>query len=71
MELSNDSNMHRDYLRRAVNSAVFLSSELDRTGATLPVISAMIHVIKHAAKGGTIDNFKPLLRTLDYAGIDR
>ncbi len=58
-----------------INKALHLIEALDNhiimTQRPLPVISAIIHTSKHAINGGTMDTFKPLLRTSNYAGIDR
>ncbi len=37
----------------------------------LPSLCALAYCLKHAAKGGTIETFKPILRAGDYVGADR
>ena len=71
MEPGNDFDGSRDYLRRAVDNALFLDAEIVKSGKPLPVLSAIIHAISHLAKGGDASNFKPVVRTRTYAGIDR
>lgn len=36
-----------------------------------PYIMALEHCLRHVASGGTADNLQPLIRTPDYAGLDR
>lgn len=44
--------------------------EIRACGGT-PYIKALQHCIKHVASGGTLETFKPLVRTNEYAGRDR
>lgn len=46
-------------------------SEIRDCGGKSPYFRAVEHCILHVANGGTLDNFKPLVRTSSYAGIDR
>ena len=45
--------------------------EIKDIGGISPYFKAVEHCLKHVANGGTIDNFKPLVRTSTYAGSDR
>jgi hypothetical protein len=45
--------------------------EIKDIGGISPYFKAVEHCLNHVANGGTIDNFKPLVRTSTYAGTDR
>lgn len=70
MEPSNVSNTGTYSPDKALNLIDDLINKIDQ-GHSLPVVTAMMHVFNHAANGGTIENFRPILRTENYAGIDR
>lgn len=59
-----------DDIKRLVATAVKAMDEVEKSNGS-PFIKACQHVFLHVAKGGTLETFKPLLRTLDYAGFDR
>jgi len=72
MEQCNDSSGGGcDFSNHAVKLAARAIAEIRACGGKSPYIKAVEHCIKHVAGGGTIENFRPLVRTLDYAGIDR
>lgn len=77
MEPCNDSGAWRDdvpeadyFLNLAIIAAKAISEIRLCDGKSL-YIKAVEHCINHVARGGTIDNFRPLVRTTTYAGIDR
>jgi len=45
--------------------------EIKDIGGISPYFKAVEHCLTHVATGGTIENFKPLVRTSTYAGSDR
>ena len=45
--------------------------EIKNIGGISPYFKAVEHCLAHVANGGTIANFKPLVRTSTYAGTDR
>jgi len=46
-------------------------AEIRECGGKSPYFKAVEHCIMHVAGGGTLENFRPLVRTSSYAGIDR
>jgi hypothetical protein len=42
-----------------------------RSNGDTPYLKALEHCLKHVANGGMVHTFKPLVRTTDYAGLDR
>lgn len=48
-----------------------LAIEELHTKGVSPHLKALEHCLTHVANGGTIKTFKPLVRTTEYAGLDR
>ena len=59
-----------DDIKRLVVTAIGAIEEIEKSNGS-PYVKAFQHCLLHVAKGGTLETFKPLLRTLDYAGLDR
>jgi len=45
-------------------------ADIERSG-NIDYLKAVYHCLDHVQKGGTIETFKPLVRTLTYAGPSR
>jgi len=68
MEFGDNSGIERINCSKILRNIDILSKQLDNSAIPLPVVSAMIHAFKSVSAN---TEFKPLLRTHDYAGIDR
>jgi len=60
-----------DYFANLAIIAAKAIAEIRSCGGKSLYIKAVEHCINHVASGGTIENFRPLVRTANYAGIDR
>lgn len=76
MEPSNDSNSSVsnssfcDDLETGFLKSILLSAILN-DNCNDSYFKALEHCLKHVLDGGTIETFRPLIRTINYAGIDR
>lgn len=59
-----------DYIERLKLIALDAIKEIQDIGFS-PYLMAFSRGLKHVKDGGTIQTFKPLVRTLTYAGLDR
>lgn len=59
-----------EYIERLKLVALDVIKEIQNTGFS-PYLLAFSRGLKHVVDGGTINTFKPLVRTSTYAGIDR
>lgn len=50
---------------------VFKSIEEIEQSGNIDYLKAIYHCLEHVQKGGTIETFKPLVRTSTYAGQSR
>jgi len=64
-------NVDTDYFVNLAIIAAKAIAEIRSCGGKSLYIKAVEHCINHVASGGTIENFRPLVRTANYAGIDR
>jgi hypothetical protein len=67
---SNGSSEADYFLKLAIIAAKAIA-EIRSCGGRSQYFKAVEHCISHVASGGTLDNFRPLVRTASYAGIDR
>jgi hypothetical protein len=59
-----------EQIKDLIATAYLVIDDIRANGAS-PYLKALEHCLKHVANGGTIRSFKPLVRTTDYAGLDR
>lgn len=57
-------------IKELLTVAYLAIEELHKQGGS-PYLKALEHCLTHVANGGTINTFKPLVRTTEYAGLDR
>lgn len=57
-------------VQELIDIVVDVVEEIRISGGT-PYLKALQHCLVHVANGGTLATFKPLVRTPDYAGLDR
>lgn len=60
----------RSQINELIDTVFEVVEEIRLEGGT-PYLKALQHCLVHVANDGKIETFKPLVRTLDYAGIDR